>query len=161
MGPWIEGCVPDSIRYVPGLRGFVREPKVSAVIVPAATSVENDCTRGPCAGGVPLVRGSAMGHVTDCALLWSGLGVVVLCVRSPRPPPNWPTITSEVGILYGVVLPVGVNERLFVRLIVRTCPMGTVITTGDHPAVVVAVAAGAAGFRGRQPGPVRATVPQV
>jgi hypothetical protein len=32
----------------------------------------------------------------------------------------------------GVVLPVGVNERLFVRLIVRFCPVGTVITTGDH-----------------------------
>jgi hypothetical protein len=46
---------------------------------------------------------------------------------------------------------VGVKERLFVRLIVRVAgaaavPAGTVITTGDHPAGVVAVAAGAFGF---------------
>jgi hypothetical protein len=44
----------------------------------------------------------------------------------------------------------GVNERLFVRLIVRLCPVGTVITTGDQPAGVVNVAAGAFGFRAAQ-----------
>src|SRR6266403_5966689 len=86
MGPWIEGCVPDSIRYVPGRRAV----QVRGVVAPAATSVENDCTRGPCAGGVPFVVGSAMCQVTDCALLWSGLSVEVAVV--PRPPPNCPTI---------------------------------------------------------------------
>jgi hypothetical protein len=38
-----------------------------------------------------------------------------------------------------------VNERLFVRLIVRLCPVGTVITTGDQMAGVIA-----AGFNGVQ-----------
>jgi hypothetical protein len=43
----------------------------------------------------------------------------------------------EVGTVFGVVLPVGVNERLFVRLMVSppAAPVGTVITTGDHPPV--------------------------
>jgi hypothetical protein len=32
-----------------------------------------------------------------------------------------------------VFVPVpAVNERLFVRLMVKYCPVGTVITTGDH-----------------------------
>src|ERR1700730_8911794 len=85
IGPWMDGCVPDSIRYVPG-RGALQ---VSGVVAPTATSVENDCTRGPCSGGVPTeVPGAAIGHVTCWALEWSGLAVVVLCVRSPRPPPN-------------------------------------------------------------------------
>src|SRR5207249_9838527 len=126
MGPWMEGCVPDSMRYVPGRR-FVAV-QVSAVVAPAGTSVENDCTRGPCAGGVPFVDGSATGHVVSWALEWSGLGVGGLCARFPRPPPNCPTITSEVG----TVLPFN-NERLFVRLMVRPCPVGTLITTGDQP----------------------------
>ena len=41
-------------------------------------------------------------------------------------------------MLFGVVLPVGVKVRLFVRLIVRLVPAalnGTVITTGDQVAV--------------------------
>jgi hypothetical protein len=50
-----------------------------------------------------------------------------------------------VGIVFAVVLPVGVNERLLVRLMVRlVAPVvftGTVITTGDHVAGTVAVAA--------------------
>src|SRR6266566_6701827 len=129
MGPWMDGCVPDSIRYVPGRRGVVKVPKVSAVVVPAATSVEKDCTRVPCVGGVFAGPGLATGHVTCWALEWSGLAVEVAVV--PRPPPNWPTITSEVG----TELPFK-NERLFVRLIVRASPVGTVITTGDQPAGV-------------------------
>src|SRR6267378_6127751 len=153
----MDGCVPDSIRYVPGRRAS----QVSAVVAPAATSVENDCTRGPCAGGVPApVSGApgaspAMGQVTGCALVWSGLGVQVaplvavaamlqLALTAPRPPPNWPTITSEVGTLFAP------NERLLVRLIVRACPVGTVITTGDQPAGVVPIAAGAFGFNATQ-----------
>src|SRR5438132_5856512 len=90
MGPWMDGCVPDSIRYVPG-RGVVQ---VSAVVAPAATSVENDCTRVPCVGGTPTpVSGApgalpAMGHVSGWALVWSVAGVVVAVV--PRPPPNCP-----------------------------------------------------------------------
>jgi hypothetical protein len=40
----------------------------------------------------------------------------------------------EVGMLFGAPL-VG-NVRLFVRLICRLCPVGTVITTGDQPAAV-------------------------
>jgi hypothetical protein len=49
----------------------------------------------------------------------------------------------EVGTVFGVVLPVGVNVRLFVRLMVRACPVGTVITTGDQ-------LAGAFGFNAAQ-----------
>jgi hypothetical protein len=75
-------------------------------------------------------------------LAWLGLGVDVAVV--PRPPPNWPTITSDVGTLFAP------NERLFVRLIVRADPVGTVITTGDQPAGVVPIAAGACGFNGTQ-----------
>jgi len=76
--------------------------------------------------------------------VWSGLAVEVAVV--PRPPPNCPTIVSDVGIGEG---------KLFVREIVRLCPAGSVITTGDQPgtAAVVAVAAtatGAFGFRGAQ-----------
>jgi hypothetical protein len=96
-----------------------------------------------------------MGHVSGWALAWLGLGVQVaplvavdvlmqLEVTAPRPPPNWPTITSEVG----TELPFK-NERLFVRLIVRPCPVGTVITTGDHVAAVVVVA-NDAGFNAAQ-----------
>jgi hypothetical protein len=55
-----------------------------------------------------------------------------------------------VGILYAVVLPVGVNERLFVRLIVRPCPVGTVITTGDQVDGTVATADTDAGFNAAQ-----------
>jgi len=107
----MEGCVPDSIRYVPGLRGFVTVPKVSAVVAPAATSVENDCTRFPCVGGVFAAPGEAIGHVTCWAMEWSGGNVEVAVV--PRPPPNWPTITREVGTLFAP------NERLLVKLMVR------------------------------------------
>src|ERR1700730_17728610 len=100
MGPWMDGCVPDSIRYVPG-RGAVQ---VSAVVAPAATSVENDCTRGPCTGGVPTPTGAtvpgvvpATGQVSGWGVVGSGTSVEVAAV--PSPPPNWPTITSEVGTL--------------------------------------------------------------
>jgi hypothetical protein len=62
----------------------------------------------------------------------------------------------EVGMVFAVVAPSGVNERLFVRLIVRppAAPVGTVITTGDQPP--------ADGFNGAQVAvePVTA-VPQV
>jgi len=69
--------------------------------------------------------------------------VAVRCDNWPRPPPTCPKITMEVGTLFGVVVPAGVNERLFVRLIVRAVApalaAGTVITTGDHvPAVAAA-----------------------
>jgi hypothetical protein len=40
---------------------------------------------------------------------------------------------SDVGIAFAVELPGGKNERLLVRLMVRLCPVGTVITTGDQP----------------------------
>jgi hypothetical protein len=92
-----------------------------------------------------------MGHVVGWALLWSGLAVQVVppvqpAPTVPRPPPNCPTITSEVGTLL-----LFKNVRLFVRLIVRlvvpVVATGTVITTGDHPAGEVSVAAGAAGFK--------------
>src|SRR5947207_12657342 len=89
----MDGCVPDSIRYVPGLR--LPAVQVSPVVAPAATSVAKDCTRTPCAGGAPAGPGTAIGQVTCWALVWSGDGAVVLVI--PRPPPNCPTITSEVG----------------------------------------------------------------
>jgi hypothetical protein len=57
--PWMDGCVPDSSRYVPG-RGAVQ---VRAVVAPAATSVENDCTRGPCVGGEKAGPLPTTGHV--------------------------------------------------------------------------------------------------
>jgi hypothetical protein len=53
-------------------------------------------------------------------------------------------MVSEVGIPFAVVAPVGVKVRLLVRLMVRLVPVatyGTVITTGDQVAAVVAVAA--------------------
>src|SRR5580693_5103805 len=132
MGTWMDGCVPDSSRYVPGRSA----DHVSAVGEPTTTSVPNDCTRGPCTGGVPGVGAGfiTMGQVTlACACEWSGLGVVVRWAKTPRPPPTCPTIISDVGTVFAVVAPVGVKERLFVRLIVSACPVGTVITTGDQP----------------------------
>jgi len=73
---------------------------------------------------------------------WSGLAAEVAVV--PRPAPNWPTIVSEVGNETPLK-----NVRLFVRLIVKPCPEGTVITMGDHVAAAVVVAA-AAGFNRAQ-----------
>jgi hypothetical protein len=66
-----------------------------------------------------------MGQVVDWALVWSGLGEDVAVV--PRPPPNWPTIVSEVGTLFPFA-----NDRLFVRLICRVCPVETVMTGGTQ-----------------------------
>src|SRR5271166_6506385 len=121
MGPWMDGCVPDSSRYVPGLRAA----QVSAVVAPAATSVANDCTRGPCGGGV-FVTPAAPIHVLDW-IAWGGLGTAV--AEFPSPPPTCPTIMIEVGTVFPFA-----NDRLFVRLIVRPplAPVGTVITTGDQ-----------------------------
>jgi hypothetical protein len=48
-----------------------------------------------------------------------------------------------------VAVPVGDTARLLVRLITKVCPVGTVITTGDHVAAVVPVAADA-GFNAAQ-----------
>jgi hypothetical protein len=68
-------------------------------------------------------------------------------------------MTMEVGIAFAVVAPVGVNERLFVRLIVKLVAVpaaaaGTVITTGDHvptaPAVAGAAVVTDAGFKAAQ-----------
>src|SRR5882762_2728854 len=141
MGPWMDGCVPDSIRYVPDFRGIAAVPKTSgqgdahwpaaAVVPTGTTSVENDCTRVPCAGGVNgNPTPATVDHVAFESVAWTGLGVEVAVV--PRPPPNCPTMVSEVGMGFATVAPVGVNVRLFVRLMVRICPAGTVITTGDQ-----------------------------
>ena len=62
----------------------------------------------------------AIGHVVAVCVGCVGLAVLVAVV--PRPPPSWPTMTSEVGTVPG---------RLLVRLIVSG-PGGTVITTGDQ-----------------------------
>src|ERR1035438_9084653 len=61
------------------------------------------------------------------AAWWSGAGEVTGDVF-PRPPPICPTTTIDVGILFAPDR----NERLLVRLMVRACPEGTVITTGDQ-----------------------------
>src|SRR5579864_3493758 len=145
MGTWIEGCVPDSRRYVPGrkLAQVSAEHPAGAVVAgatighvpvagvtPATTSVPNDRTRGPCTGGVPCAPVLAMNQVVfACAAEWSGAAEQVEppvqpVPTVPRPPPTWPTIMIDVGILFagGAVPPVGVggwNERLLVRLIVR------------------------------------------
>jgi len=60
-------------------------------------------------------------------------------------------MTMEVGIVFAAVAPVGVNERLFVRLIVKlvavpVAAMGTVITTGDQVDGTVATVDTDAGF---------------
>jgi hypothetical protein len=52
-----------------------------------------------------------------------------------------------------------VNVRLFVKLIVRSCPVGTVITTGDQVSGVVTV--NAAGFNGPQVAVPPVGLPQV
>src|SRR5215469_12130358 len=107
-----------------------------------------DWTRGPWAGGTApdwlLVHGvpggrPAINHDTHpCALAWLGLAVVVR--EAPRPPPTWPTITIDVGMLFGD--PLVVNERLLVRLISRppAAPTGTVINTGDQAGLAAATA---------------------
>ena len=70
-------------------------------------------------------------------------------------------MVSDVGMLFGVVLPVGVNCRWFARLICSVVVLsvpevvvvlvyGIVITTGDQPAGAVVVAAGALGFAAAQ-----------
>src|SRR5437762_6295998 len=82
MGPWMDGCVPDSIRYVPGFSAgppAPQTPQHKDFGVPTTTSVENDCTRVPWIGGVPSVESGvvpsgtpgaspAIGQVTACAL---------------------------------------------------------------------------------------------
>src|SRR5207248_9464207 len=65
--------------------------------------------------------------------------------KSQKQQPTWPKITSEEGPVF-VSVP-AVNERLLLRLITRVCPVGTVMITGDQPAGVVVVAAGASGFK--------------
>ena len=67
---------------------------------------------------------SAINQVTHpCALEWSGLVVVVRCAKTPRPPPTCPTIMMDVGTVF-VPVP-AVNDRLFVRLMVRLVPVDT------------------------------------
>ena len=97
----------------------------------------------------------AIGQVSGCALVWLGLAAEVAVV--PSPPPNWPTITSDVGMLPPA------KVRLFVRVIVRSWPVGTVITTGDHTVVLVvfAVVVFAAGFSAEQVAVPSATPPQL
>jgi hypothetical protein len=68
--------------------------------------------------------------VAACAPEWSGGAVVVRCETSPRPPPNWPTIVSDVGTEFAP------NVRLFVKPMLRppvVAALGMVITTGDQP----------------------------
>ena len=102
-----------------------------AGVTPGTTSVLNERTRSPCAGGVPCAPVLAMNQVVfACAAEWSGAGEVVRCAKTPRPPTTCPTITSDVGILFagGAVPPDGVggwNERLLVRLMVRLVPVET------------------------------------
>ena len=128
MGPWMEGCVPDSIRYVPALR-FAQ---VSVAGVPTATSVAKDWIRSACDGGLKeaLLLSPGVLHVTPIEG-WTGLSVVVRWFASPRPPPNCPTITSEVGTLL-TLPPLTGKDKLLVRLIVSVPPVGAVITTGDQ-----------------------------
>jgi hypothetical protein len=72
----------------------------------------------------------------------------------------------EVGTVFaaGATPPTGVggvNERLFVRLIVRVCPVGTVITTGDQVDGTVTTVDTDAGFNAAQVAVAPATaVPQ-
>src|SRR3981081_4441245 len=68
------------------------------------------------------------GHVVPCGAC-VGLDVVVLV--APRPPPSFPTITMEVGTLLAPPR----NDKLFFSWIVRLVPVatyGTVIRTGDQ-----------------------------
>jgi hypothetical protein len=130
----MDGCVPDSSKYVPGLNagdGVLQVgPQHRDAVEFAATSVANDWTRCPCFGGLnvaPLVS-PAIGHVVPW-IACVGLGAYFAAL--PRPPPNCPTITIDVGTLFGAVVPFW-NIRLLVRLIFRSFPVGMVMTTGDH-----------------------------
>src|SRR5215831_13144790 len=102
------------MRYVPGLMLGQCSP---LPVPPLATSVPNDCTRGPCGGGLKVapVVSFAIGHVVPCGAC-VGLGAVF---PAPAPPPTTPTILSDVGTGAG---------RLLARLIVRSAllPEGTV-----------------------------------
>ena len=89
----MDGCVPDSIRYVPAFR--LLQAGKGVPVFPAATSVPNDLTRGPWLGGVkvgsPLAGGfePAMGHCAVCVAcgkLDARSGVPPL----PSPPPTPP-----------------------------------------------------------------------
>jgi hypothetical protein len=124
----MDGCVPDSSKYVPG-RGAVQLSAVTGcgvvVVGVAGTSVANDWTRVPWDGGTNTGPVFAIGQVVE-RFSWAGLAADV--AELPKPPPIWPTITTDVGMLFGAVP----NDRLFVRLMTRFCPVGTVITTGDQ-----------------------------
>src|ERR1700752_3656532 len=144
----MDGCVPDSIRYVPGLRLLhvsVTQPEVAVAeqvtTVPAATgatSVASDRARASCGGGVKPGADPTVDHVTLSVTspAWLGLASQVVppagqaALAVPRPPPIWPTIVSDVGMRFaaGGVTPVGVGGwkyRLFVRLIVSEVPVET------------------------------------
>src|SRR4051794_3546361 len=121
MGPWMDGCVPDSSRYVPGLR-LPHEGRVE--FPPLATSVANETTRGPCAGGTLTGPAEPTGQVVGW-LSCRGLGAVV--AAEPRPPPNCPTMVKDVGTGAG---------RIFTRRTLSAVVEGTVMTTGDQPAAV-------------------------
>src|ERR1700694_5816523 len=108
----MEGCVPEWRRYVPGRRLL----QGSHATLPPAPSVASERTRSGWAGGAKTVSPgfvvpSVPGQVVPCAGC-AGLGAVVLSL--PRPPPSWPSTTSEVGTLFAA--PLVENVRRFVRL---------------------------------------------
>src|SRR5215470_706601 len=103
-------------------------------VTPAvATSVPNDRTRSAWPGGVksgpePSVGPGVPNQVVPIGA-WGGLGT--RCGALPRPPPSWPTMTSEVGICCPAPVP---KLRLLVRLIVSVVPAVTRITGGAQVA---------------------------
>src|SRR5262249_40366114 len=157
IGPWMEGWVPDSSRYVPGGGAFQVRVHGEAHWVPVtrlpgvSTSVENDWTRVPWVGGLNTAPPLAAGQVVP---RFSCVGLAVEVAVDPKPPPSCPTITSDVGMLLNAPVALGNVTgivRLLVRLITRSEPLGTVMTTGDQ-----LLGATVPAFSGLQVAPVEA-----
>src|ERR1700692_1591406 len=133
----MEGCVPVSYKYVPGLR-LVHE---SAAVPPlSGASAPKLITRPDCFGGTkglhgaPVVQLKLPFQVVTFCVACEGLGTRF---GVPKPPPNCPRTTSEVGV-----------GRLLVRLMGRVAGAALVpaLTMMVGPGIQPAVPVVAQGF---------------
>ena len=117
MGPWMDGCVPDSSRYVPGLRLVQAEAMWSR---PAATSVERLHARSLRRRSIRRISGILRRPARSVVVRrGSDSGVVSLRVVA-EPPPTWPTITRDVGSVGARPA----KRRLLLRLIAEVLSRG-------------------------------------